>query len=110
MVRLRLAVLLGILIAGCAAYWQAHTEGTSGPIAWYITDARSESNPVAERYTYAFVLVLQETQGTATNPGADERTVQGIWKLQRMGDFSFRLRILSLVKALKPSTHSEPCS
>src|ERR671923_216534 len=59
MVRLRLAVLLGIIIAGCAAYWQAHTEGTSGPIAWYITDARSESNPVAERYTYAFVLVLQ---------------------------------------------------
>ena len=36
MVRLRLAVFLGGVIAGCAAYWQAQTEGTSGPIAWYI--------------------------------------------------------------------------
>jgi hypothetical protein len=49
MVRLRPAVLLGLIIAGCAAYWQAHTEGTSGPIAWYIADARSAADPVGER-------------------------------------------------------------
>ena len=104
MVRLRLAVLLGIVIAGCAAYWQAHTEGTSGPIAWHITDARSESNRVEERYAYAFVLVLQETQGTAitftnmtytvysgtaTSSGADERTIQGTWKLRAHGRYRF---------------------
>ena len=37
MIRLLPAVLLGVVIAGCAAYWKEHTEGTSGPIAWYIT-------------------------------------------------------------------------
>jgi hypothetical protein len=64
MVRLLLAVLLGVIITGCATYWQAHTEGTSGPIAWYITDAKAAADRVGERYAYSFVLVLQETQGT----------------------------------------------
>ena len=96
MLRLLLAVLLGVVIAGCAGYWQAHTEGTSGSIAWYITDAKSDANLREERYAYAFVLVLQETQGTpitfttmtyryysgtATTSGVDERTRQGTWKL-----------------------------
>ena len=104
MVRLRLAVLLGVVITGCAAYWQAHTEGTNGPIAWYITDAKSAADPVGERYAYAFVLVLQETQGTAltfttltytvysgtaTNPGAHEQTIQGTWKLRAHGSYRF---------------------
>jgi hypothetical protein len=105
MVRLRLAVLLGVVLAGCAAYWQAHTEGTSGPIAWYITDTRSAADSVGERYAYAFVLVLQETQGTAltfttmtytfysgsggSQPGADERTIQGTWKLRARGRYRF---------------------
>ncbi len=104
MVRLRLAVLLGGVIAGCAAYWQAHTEGTSGPIAWYIADARSAADPVGERYAYAFVLVLQDTQGTpltfttmtytvysgtATQSGSDERTIQGTWKLRAHGTLRF---------------------
>jgi hypothetical protein len=48
MVRLRLAVLLGVIIAGCATYWQAHTEGTSGPIAWSIADAKSAADPPGE--------------------------------------------------------------
>ena len=58
---IHLAVLLGSIIAGCAAYWRAHTAGTSGPIAWYIADARSAADPVGERYAYAFVLVVRET-------------------------------------------------
>ena len=109
MIHLRFAVLLGGVIAGCAAYWQAHTEGTSGPIAWYIADARSAADPVGERYAYTFVLVLRETQGTAlifttmtytvysgtaTHSGADGRTIQGPWKLGRMGHFGSLLRLL----------------
>jgi hypothetical protein len=103
MLRLLLAVLLGG-IAGCAAYWQAHTEGTSGPITWSIADATSAADPVGERYAYAFVLVLQEMQGTAltfttltytvysgtaTNPGAYEQTIQGTWKLRAHGRYRF---------------------
>jgi hypothetical protein len=104
MVHLRLAVFLGVVIAGCAAYWQAHTEGTSGPIAWYIADARSAADPVGERYAYAFVLALQETQGTAltfttmtytvysgtaTHAGSGEWTNQGTWKLRAHGSYRF---------------------
>jgi hypothetical protein len=104
MVRLLLTVLLGLVIAGCTAYWQAHTEGTSGPIAWYIADARSAADPVGERYAYAFVLVLQDIQGTpltfttmtytvysgtATQSGSDERTMQGTWKLRARGTLRF---------------------
>ena len=104
MVRLLLAVLLGAVIAGCAGYWQAHTEGTSGPIAWHIADARSAADRVGERYVYAFVLVLQETQGTpltfttmtytvysgtATHSGSSEQTIQGTWKLRAHGTLRF---------------------
>ena len=64
MVRRGLAMLLGVVLAGCATYWQAHTTGTSGPIAWSIADAQSAADRVGERYAYTFVLVLQETQGT----------------------------------------------
>jgi hypothetical protein len=60
-----LAVLLGVVLVGCAAYWQGHTEGTSGPIAWHITDAKSAADRIGERSAYSFILVLQETQGTA---------------------------------------------
>ena len=105
MARMLLAVLLGVVLAGCAAYWQAHTEGTSGPITWYITDAQSVADPVAERSAYSFVLVLQETQGTTltfttmtytfysgtggTQPGAAEQTIQGTWKLRAHGRYRF---------------------
>jgi hypothetical protein len=105
MTRLLLVVLLGVVLAGCAAYWQAHTEGTSGPIAWYITDAKSASDPVGERYAYTFVLVLQETQGTpltfttltytvysgsgGIHSGAQEQTIQGTWKLRAHGRYRF---------------------
>lgn len=104
MVRMLLAVLLGVVSAGCTAYWQAHTEGTSGPIAWYVTDAKSTADTVGERYAYSFVLVLQETQdtaitfttmtytvysGTATSSGSDEWTRQGTWKLRAHGRFRF---------------------
>jgi len=59
-----LALLLGTVVAGCATYWHAHTAGTSGPIAWHVTEAKSESTLAEDRYVYSFVLVLQETQGT----------------------------------------------
>jgi len=73
-------------------------------IAWYIADAKSAADSVGERYAYAFVLVLQETQGTpitfttmtytvysgtATNPGANEQTIQGTWKLRAHGRYRF---------------------
>jgi len=104
MIRILLTVLLGVVSAGCAAYWRAHTEGTSGPITWYITDAKSDSNPVDERYAYSFALVLRETQGTAitfttmtytiysgtaTSPGSDAWTRQGTWKLRARGTYRF---------------------
>ena len=100
MLRLFLAVLLGV-ITGCAAYWQAHTEGTSGPIAWHITDAKSAADRVGERSAYSFILVLQETQGTpltfttltytvysgsgGIQAGAQEQTIQGTSKLWAHG-------------------------
>jgi hypothetical protein len=104
MMRMFLAVLLGVVVTGCAAYWKEHTEGTSGPVAWYIADAKSDSNSREERYVYFFVLVLQETQGTAitfttmrytiysgtaTSSGSNERTNQGTWKLRAHGRYRF---------------------
>jgi len=68
MTRRLLAVLLGVVIAGCASLG-VHTEGTSGPIAWHVTDLRSASTPGQRgtfgdsRGTYALTLVLKETQG-----------------------------------------------
>jgi len=96
MKRMLLTVLLGMVVTGCATYWKERTEGTSGPIAWYITDATSDANTREERYIYFFVLVLQETQGTpitfttmtytiysgtATSSVVNERTRQRSWKL-----------------------------
>src|SRR5215813_15271746 len=104
MTRLLLVGLLGVIIADCAGYWRAHTEGTSGPIAWSITDAQSAADRVGERYAYSFVLVLQETQGTpltfttltytvysgtATSSGTDTRILQGTWKLRAHGSYRF---------------------
>jgi hypothetical protein len=104
MTRLLLVGLLGVIIAGCAGYWRAHTEGTSGPIAWSIAEAKSAADRVGERYAYSFVLVLQETQGTpltfttltytvysgtATSSGAYEQTIQGTWKLRGHGRYRF---------------------
>jgi hypothetical protein len=101
MTRLRLVVLLGVVLAGCATYWQAHTAGTSGPIAWSIADAQSAADRVGERYAYTFVLVLQETQGTpltfttltytvysgsgGIQSGAQEQIIQGTSKLRAHG-------------------------
>src|SRR5262249_25090593 len=98
-----LAVLLGVVLVGCAAYWQGHTGGTSGPIAWQITDAKSVADRVGERSAYSFILVLQETQGTALTfttmtytvssgsggiqPGQGGQTVQGLWKLRPHGSY-----------------------
>ena len=101
MVRRGLAMLLGVVLAGCATYWQAHTAGTSGPIAWSIADAQSAADRVGERYAYTFVLVLQETQGTpltfttltytvysgsgGIQSGAQEQIIQGTSKLRAHG-------------------------
>jgi hypothetical protein len=67
MTRMLLAVLLGVLIVGCASLG-VHTEGTSGPIAWRVTDLRSASTGQRGTFgdttgTYALTLVLKETQG-----------------------------------------------
>src|SRR5262245_4928341 len=71
-VPLVMAALLGVLLVGCASTGGlgVHTEGVSGPIAWHVTDLRSESSPVTRSATsgdsrgiYALTLVLKETQG-----------------------------------------------
>jgi hypothetical protein len=61
-------LLLGMLMAGCVPLG-TRTEGTSGPLAWYVTDLKSESAPGLRgtpgdtRGTYSLTLVLKETQG-----------------------------------------------
>ncbi|HJY82617.1 MAG TPA: hypothetical protein VKK81_16230 [Candidatus Binatia bacterium] len=63
-----MAVLLGVLIVGCASLG-VRTEGTSGPFAWHVTDLKSESAPLLQGTsgdtsgTYSLTLVLKETQG-----------------------------------------------
>lgn len=105
--RFLLAGLLGGGVSGCATYWQGHTAGTSGPIAWSIADATAVADRVAERSAYAFVLVLRETHGTpftfttlrytvyhgtgGVEPGVAEQTLQGPWKLRARGTYRFPL-------------------
>jgi len=104
MARVLLAILLGVVVASCGAYWHAHTEGTSGPLTWYVTEAKSESNRAEDRYAYSFILVLQETQGTAitfttmtytiysgtaTHSPSDAWTSHGNWALRPRGTYRF---------------------
>ena len=100
-----LFVLLGVVIAGCAAVG-VQTEGVSGPIAWRATDCKVQAIAGDTgviigregREVYACTLILQETQGTAitfTNlaytmtatsslaPVAREQTIQ--WRLRPHG-------------------------
>src|SRR5713226_5135099 len=65
--RVLILVPLGMLIAGCVPLG-TRTEGTSGPIAWHVTDLKTESvgdrtSPGDFRGAYSFTLVLKETQG-----------------------------------------------
>jgi hypothetical protein len=55
-------LFLGMMIAGCASLG-VRTEGTSGPIAWHVTDLKSAAGPRDVLGTYSFTLVLKETQG-----------------------------------------------
>jgi hypothetical protein len=61
-------LLLGMLVAGCVPLG-TRTEGTSGPLAWYVTDLKSESAPGRRdtpgdtRGSYSLTLILKETQG-----------------------------------------------
>jgi hypothetical protein len=110
-----LAMLLGVVVTGCAAYWRSHTQGTSGPVTWHVAGAKSESQQAEDRYTYSFVLVLQETQGTAitfttmtytidggtgVRPGANEWSSQGQWTLPPRGTYRFPLRYTILCPQL----------
>jgi hypothetical protein len=101
MTRTLLAVLLCVGSAGCAAYWRSHTEGTSGPITWYVINAKAglkaEAAVEPTLATYAFTLVLQQTDGapitfttmtytvysgTTTHAPSTEQTRQGTWRFQ----------------------------
>jgi len=68
MSRVLLTLILGAVLTGCASLG-VRTEGTSGPIAWHVTDLKSElvpglrGTPGDARGTYSFTLVLKETQG-----------------------------------------------
>ena len=61
-------LLLGMLVAGCVPLG-TRTEGTSGPLAWYVTDLKSESAPGLRgtpgdtHGTYSLTLVIKETKG-----------------------------------------------
>jgi hypothetical protein len=61
--RVFIVVFLGMFMAGCVPFGTT-TEGTSGPIAWHVTDLKSTSVPGEVRGTYSFTLVLKESQGT----------------------------------------------
>jgi len=63
MTRALLAILLCIGSAGCAAYWHDQTQGTSGPLTWYVIDATSEAAREPTLATYTFTLVVQQTEG-----------------------------------------------
>ena len=71
MARPLFALLLGVVVTGCAALG-VRTEGISGPIAWRATDLKVQAVGEApgfvgrtQKEVYSFTLVLQETQGTA---------------------------------------------
>ena len=48
-----------VCFAGCASFIK--TEGTSGPIAWYVTDLRTVTRIIAAQPvdTYDFTLVIK---------------------------------------------------
>src|SRR5262249_19953064 len=94
--------LLSLLVVSCTSYWHSQTSGPSGPVRWQVTEATSTSDRVAERYTYAFALVLQEMEGkaitftnmhytyysgTETVSKRDERSQEGHWTLRPYGTF-----------------------
>ena len=69
MSRALLTLILGAALTGCASLG-VRTEGTSGPIAWHVTDLKKSESVLGPREvqgesrgTYSFTLVLKETQG-----------------------------------------------
>src|SRR5881296_1406810 len=68
MSRALLTLILGVILTGCASLG-VRTEGTSGPLAWHVTDLKAESVPGLRgttgdaHGTYSFTLILKETQG-----------------------------------------------
>jgi len=68
MARVLLTLILGAVLTGCASLGVS-TEGTSGPLAWHVTELKSASVPglrgtIGDTHgTYSFTLVLKETQG-----------------------------------------------
>lgn len=58
MSRALLTLILGTVLTSCASLG-VRTEGTSGPIAWHVTELKLED----DRGAYSFTLVLKETQG-----------------------------------------------
>jgi hypothetical protein len=68
MSRVLLTLILGAVLTGCASLG-VRTEGTSGPLAWHVTDLKSEAVPGLRgttgdaHGTYSFTLILQETHG-----------------------------------------------
>ncbi len=61
MVRVVLALLLSVIVAGCATLG-VRTEGESGPLAWHLTDLKFIGTP-GESTAYSYTLVLREREG-----------------------------------------------
>ncbi|HEY2993290.1 MAG TPA: hypothetical protein VGM22_10775 [Methylomirabilota bacterium] len=87
--RAALALLLALLVAGCAT--PARLEGVAGPLAWRAIELRKRQDRVDRLPTYDSTLVLTETSGQSLtfttyernigpgHRGAEERVVQ--WPL-----------------------------
>jgi len=108
MSRALLTLICGAVLTGCTALASlgVRTEGTSGPIAWHVTDLKLEE----ARGTYSFTLVLQETQG---NPltftyRKDTRYAVNVTVLQSV-DQAIRLRLRPHEERRLPLTFSWRC-
>ena len=113
--RVLIFVLLGMLIAGCVPLG-TRTEGTSGPIAWHVTDLKSESvgdrtRPGDVRGTYSFTLVLKETQGIPITFTYRKDTIYaGELTVLRSADQAISLRVRPHEERRFPLTFSWGCA
>ena len=112
--RVFIVVFLGMLMAGCVPLGTT-TEGTSGPIAWHVTDLKSASVPGEVRGTYSFTLVLKESQGTPITFTYRQDTIyaSGLTTLQSV-DQAINLTLRPYEERRLPLTFSwgcvqEPC-
>ncbi len=113
--RVLILVPLGMLIAGCVPLG-TRTEGTSGPIAWHVTDLKTESvgdrtSPGDFRGAYSFTLVLKETQGIPITFTYRKDTIYATdLTILRSADQAINLRLRPHEERRFPLTFSWGCA